>query len=106
MSDLYTEFLAFTESWMARREMMRPAPAPRPARVFKELPPPTLVDYRSALSRHDWFWDRTEDPTVRRAGEASWLKVTALADLLDADRSIWNAVAPVEFRRNKESAHG
>lgn len=106
MSDLYTEFLAFTESWMARREMMRPAPAPRPVRVFKELPAPTLVDYRAALSRHDWFYQYSDDPSAFRKGSASWLKVTALADLLDADRSIWNAVAPMEFRRNKESAHG
>lgn len=93
----YTEFPAFTENWMARREMMRPAPVVRPVRIVRELPPPTLADYRSALSRHDWFWDRSDDPTARRAGQTSWLKVTFLASRLDPDRAIWNSVCPPEF---------
>lgn len=97
MSALYTMFPAFAAEFMAGREASRPAPAPRPVRVVRELPPPTLADYRAALSRHDWFWERSEDPSVIRAGQASWLKVTFLAGELDADRSVWNSVCPPEF---------
>lgn len=97
MSDLYTEFLAFTESWMVRREMMRPAPAPRPVREPTPRPPLSMDVYRRALRQHDW-WYVMADGATYRAGRDSYSRLCLMQSAIDPNGSVWNEYAPEGHR--------
>lgn len=57
---------------------------------------PTVQLYRDALSRHDWFYHRSDDPTAYRAGRDSFEHILHLQTLLDPKRVIWREYAAKE----------
>lgn len=59
----------------------------------------TKDEYISALKRHDWFYEYSDDHSVWRRGSDERSKLYAACSEHDPDRSIWNQYAPPDFQR-------
>lgn len=61
-------------------------PVPRPA--------PTLDDYRAALTKHDWFYEFSDDHATWGNGRNQEARLRLMAKTLDPDLTIWKQYAP------------
>ena len=64
----------------------------------------TETQYRQALSRHDWFYQFSDDHSVWLRGEASRRLLDAARKELDPQGTIWNTFAPQACRISQQVA--
>ena len=57
-----------------------------------------LETYRQMLAGHDWYYSRSDDPTVYRKGDRCLTQLIHLRRTLDQDGKIWNEFAKPEFK--------
>lgn len=57
-----------------------------------------LKTYRQLLAGHDWYYMRSDDPTVYRKGDRGLTQLINLRRTLDQDGKIWNEYARPEFK--------
>ena len=62
------------------------------------MPFASQEEYISALKSHDWWYDRSDDPSVYRSGSRERADLVAAAEKIDPDYAIWNAYAPEYFQ--------
>lgn len=58
-----------------------------------------MNDYVSLLKHHDWFYYHSDCGRTYREGEQSMKLIHAMAKVLDPSYSIYNSIAPEDFRR-------
>jgi hypothetical protein len=51
---------------------------------------PTLQSYWDMLYRHDWYYDFSDDGSVRRAGQAAEAKLQAIAKASPEHQALWD----------------
>lgn len=56
-----------------------------------------MAEYVSLLSRHDWFYQYSDDHQAWCAGRMSLARLNELQCALDPDYAIWNSKCPAEF---------
>jgi hypothetical protein len=92
---LATDFRALVAEYKARNPDPQQIPRPLGARPIAV---PTLDEYTDALASMDWWWDRSDDYSVYRAGSDAWHRLVAMKRLVDADGEIWRQWAPEGFQ--------
>jgi hypothetical protein len=55
-----------------------------------------LAAYKKALARQDWWYEYSDDHSRYEAGREALAQLRLAQRELDADRAIWNAIAPIE----------
>lgn len=48
-----------------------------------------IAEYEAKLASHDWFYERSDDPTVYRKGKTELDALRIMQKYLDPDRKIW-----------------
>lgn len=56
-----------------------------------------MAEYVSLLSRHDWFYQYSDDHQAWNKGRESAARLTGLRRQLDPNYAIWNSKCPAEF---------
>ncbi len=56
-----------------------------------------IETYLNLLSRHDWWYSRSDDHSVYRQGAESARQIQQLRREVDPNWSIWNSTAPPDF---------
>ena len=60
-----------------------------------------MDEYKSLLSRHDWYYDYSDDHSVWTRGSNERKELNRMQDAIDSDYAIWNEYAPDMFKRIK-----
>lgn len=61
---------------------------------------PRLALYKHDLAHHDWTaGDWSDDAWVAQRGRDERRRLEAEAKVIDPDFSVWNSVAPAEYRK-------
>lgn len=60
-----------------------------------------MDEYKSLLSRHDWYYDYSDDHSVWTRGSNERKQLNSMQDAIDSDYAIWNEYAPDMFKRIK-----
>lgn len=67
--------------------------------VPSPAPLPSMEQYCTALGRHDWWHQMSDQTSVLLAGQASLARICTMRDQIDADCAVWNSICPPEFAR-------
>lgn len=59
------------------------------------------VAYASALARHDWSFERSDDYSAWSRGKAEMIRLRSERAAVDPDGVIWNRIAPEGYRTSK-----
>ncbi len=57
-----------------------------------------LEQYKAALARHDWSYEYSDHYGTWVKGREERYALRGMAQRLDPDYSIWNSLAPEEYR--------
>lgn len=60
-----------------------------------------VEEYKSLLSRHDWYYDYSDDHSVWTRGSNERKELNNMQNAIDSDYKIWNEYAPDMFKRIK-----
>lgn len=58
-----------------------------------------MDEYKSLLSRHDWYYDYSDDHSVWTRGSNERKQLNSMQDAIDSDYKIWNEYAPDMYKR-------
>lgn len=58
-----------------------------------------LEQYRALLRDHDWFFETSNDPEVKRRGLLQRQALLCKQQVYDPACVVWNTIAPIPFRK-------